>query len=461
MMKNTIFIIGLSLFMSSCAFYAKPKNISVNIPKTFKEKLPHYEVKNQKIYKEWWKTLKDPTLNEFVTVALKNNPNYQIALKNIDIAKAYVLENSSALFPSFNLNASGTKQKLSYRTPTGKFFNIAPYTTYNLSISASYEIDFFAKALNAYRLAKENVKLSKAEAQAVKNALILNVVNNYYQIVENAHYIELLQKQIKIAKENLKLTKTNYKAGLTSYQSVDIAKNELNNLKQTLKTYKNQRKVLTNAFAYLLGEYPEEFKFSIYGKMPENFILPKAIPSLVLVKRPDIKQAMYQVIENAYEKKISFANFFPSFDLTGSYGFQSQQLNNLITQPSIAWNFGLNIVEPILNWNYNLGVYKQSQIALQQSIINYRQTVLNAFKEVDNAIAQYKTDQYTYKSLKQTYQNTLDQYNMAYANYKAGAISYAALLTYKSNLIQAHQQLLNQQLNLVQDITSIYNVLGY
>ncbi len=449
-------------FMSSCAFYAKPQNVSIKYPTTFKEKLKNtISIKNQELYKNWWKTFDDPTLNYFVDEALKNNPNYLIALKNIELSKAYVLENSSILFPTFNLNASGEKQRLSKRTPTGRFITVPPYTTYNLSVSASYEIDLFAKALNAYRISKENVKLSKEEAKAVKNALILNVVNNYYQIVQNAHYIRLLEKQIKIAKENLELAKTNYKAGTISYQSVDQYKNTLNNLEQELKTYEAQRKVLINAFAYLLGKYPEDFKFSIYGTLPEKLQIPQAIPSVVLTERPDVKEAMYQVINYAYQKKIALADFFPSFNLTANYGFQSQQLNNLITQPSVAWNFGLNIIEPILNWNQYIGQYKASKIQLAQSILNYRQTVLNAFKEVDDAIAQYKSDYFNYKSLQNSYKNTLDQYNMAYSNYKAGIISYATLLGYENNLIGVKQQLLNQKLTLIQDISSLYNVLGY
>jgi len=459
-MKKAIVVIGIgALILNSCAFYAKPTNVSIKYPSSFKENLPNQELNTN--LKDWWKTFNDKTLDYYVDLALKNNPNYLIALKNIELSKAYVLENSSVLFPSFSLNASGTKQKLSRRTPTGKFFNIAPYTTYDLSVSASYEIDLFAKALNAYRYYKENVKISKEEAKAIKNALIMNTVNNYYQIVENAHYIGLLEKELNIAKKNLELAQTNYKAGLTSYQSVDQAKNILQNLEQTINTYKNQRKVLINAFAYLLGEYPEDFKFSIYGDLPKHISIPKAIPSMVLTTRPDVKEAMYNVINSAYEKKIALANFFPSFDLTGSYGFQSQQLNNLMTQPSISWNFGLNIIEPILNWNQNLGLYKASKVALAQSILNYRQTVLKAFKEVDDAIAQYKTDTLNYKSLKTTYKNTYDQYNMGLANYKAGIIPYSTLLNYKTNLIEANKALLNQKLALIQDITALYNTLGY
>ncbi|HEK24762.1 MAG TPA: TolC family protein, partial [Hydrogenobaculum sp.] len=201
-MKKSILALTLASFLfSSCAFYAKPTNVSIKYPSAFKEKLSKYE-KDQNLYKDWWKTFNDKTLDYYVDLALKNNTNYLIALKNIELSKAYALENSSVLFPSFNLNASATKEKLSRRTPTGRFFNIPPYTTYNLSVNASYEIDLFAKALNAYRYYKENVKISKEEAKAIKNALVMNAVNNYYQIVENAHYIRLLEKEITIAKKN-------------------------------------------------------------------------------------------------------------------------------------------------------------------------------------------------------------------------------------------------------------------
>jgi len=459
-MKRVIIILGISGFiLNSCSFYAKPTDVSIEYPNSFKEKL---ENTNASIdVQHWWKSFNDETLNYYVDLALKNNPNYLIALKNIELSKAYVLENSSALFPNFNLNGSETRQKVSQRTPNGRFFSTTPYTTYNLSVSASYEIDLFAKALNAYKYYKENVKITEAQAKAIKNALIMNTVNNYYQIIENGLYIDILEEQLKIAKENLEILETKYKAGVISYQNIDQAKISIQSLEQTLQSYKNQRSILINAFAYLLGKYPEEFKFSASGDIPKEIKLPEAIPSTVMTERPDIQEAISNVITNDYEKKIALANFFPSFNLTGSYGFQSEQLSNLITQPSVAWNFGLNIIEPILNWNKNIGNYKASEIALARSIINYRQTVLNAFREVDDAISQYKTDKLNYKNLKTIYQNTYDQYEIALANYKAGIIPYSTLLNYKTNLLDAKKNLLNQRLILIQDVTALYNVLGY
>ena len=459
-MKRMIIILGISGFiLNSCSFYAKPIDVSIEYPNSFKEKL---ENTNASIdVQHWWKSFNDETLNYYVDLALKNNPNYLIALKNIELSKAYVLENSSALYPNFNANGSETRQKVSQRTPNGRFFSTTPYTTYNLSVSASYEIDLFAKALNAYRYYKENVKITEAQAKAIKNALIMNTVNNYYQIIENGLYIDILEEQLRIAKENLEILETKYKAGVVSYQNIDQTKISIQSLEQTLQSYKNQRSILINAFAYLLGKYPEEFKFSASGDIPKEIKLPEAIPSTVMTERPDIQEAISNVIANDYEKKIALANFFPSFNLTGSYGFQSKQLSNLITQPSVAWNFGLNIIEPILNWNKNIGNYKASEIALAKSIINYRQTVLNAFREVDDAISQYKTDKLNYKNLKTIYQNTYDQYEIALANYKAGIIPYSILLNYKTNLLDAKKNLLNQRLILIQDVTALYNVLGY
>jgi multidrug efflux system outer membrane protein len=455
-----ILILGISGFiLNSCSFYAKPTDVSIEYPTSFKEKL---ENTNASIdVQHWWKSFNDETLNYYVDLALKNNPNYLIALKNIELSKAYVLENSSALFPNFNLNGSETRQKVSQRTPNGRFFSTTPYTTYNLSVSASYEIDLFAKALNAYKYYKENVKITEAQAKAIKNALIMNTVNNYFQIIENGLYIDILEEQLRIAKENLEILETKYKAGVVSYQNIDQAKISIQSLEQTLQSYKNQRSILINAFAYLLGKYPEEFKFSASGDIPKEIKLPEAIPSTVMTERPDIQEAISNVIANDYEKKIALANFFPSFNLTGSYGFQSKQLSNLITQPSVAWNFGLNIIEPILNWNKNIGIYKASEIALAKSIINYRQIVLNAFREVDDAISQYKTDKLNYKNLETIYQNTYDQYEIALANYKAGITPYSTLLNYKTNLLDAKKNLLNQRLILIQDVTALYNVLGY
>lgn len=451
-------LLVLPFLLSSCAFYLKPKEVSLYYPKEFKENL---KIADTKINKNWWETFNDKDLNYFINLALKNNPDYKIALKNIEIAKTYVLQNGSYLFPMFNLQSTSQRQKFSQRTPTGKFIFSKPYTTYDLSVSASYELDLFGKALNAFRASKENVQLSKDEAKAVKIALITNVVNNYYQIVQNAKQIEILRKEIAILKENEKLTEANYKAGLTNYSNVYSSKLALRTLKENLKSLENERKILINAFAYLLGEYPESFKFSIEGAMPKNLEIPKAVPSYVVANRPDIRETQKNIIIDAYSEKISLANFFPSFNLTGSYGFESNKLTNLITTPSVAWNFGLNILEPIINYGSILAQYKRSKLQLQEDILNYRKTVLNAFKEVDDSLSNYKTDYLIYKLYKKDYEENLKNYDIALANYKAGLINYQALSSYKINYLNSYSKLLAEELKLVQDISSFYNVIGF
>ena len=145
MKKKIIVLIYMSLvfFLSGCALYTAPKEVAVKIPNKFK-----YSVKTQGYFikNDWWKNFKDKELNILVGKALKNNLNYLIAIKNIQVARTYVSQNESNLFPIINFSYDGSRNKLpAYGTGNvQKGASSSSTSFYNLNqagFSASYELD--------------------------------------------------------------------------------------------------------------------------------------------------------------------------------------------------------------------------------------------------------------------------------------------------------------------------------
>ncbi len=465
--------LGSMFFLSGCSLFTHPKKITVKIPKRFKYALNN---KNFKIKNDWWKNFGSNKLDDLVSKALKNNLNYLIAIKNIQVAKTYVSQNESNLFPTVNFSYEATRNKMpSYQTALssgGSTSGSSPTVIYNLNqagFSASYEIDVWNQINNAVKQAKANVSVSKEDADVVKLTLISNVAQAYFQIKALKESVINLKKQYKAEKEILKLYDVQYKDGLINAEPLVNTKTNLEILRTGLNDAIKQKDITQNTLAYYLGKFPERFKLTVKSNIKNvlNFgvnryskLIPPNIPSEILTQRPDVKEAEYNVLAYAYAKKESLANFFPVFNLTGSYGYASPSLGNFIDDANSVWNFGLDILAPIFNYKTNISIYERSKLQYQQAVLNYRNTVINAFSETDSDLADFQKDMQTLKSYEKNYRYALKLFNIYKAQYKTGISSKITYLTYRENLLNAEYNLINQNLSVKEDVISVYSALG-
>lgn len=472
-MKKVLVLISISAILassSSCSLYTKPEVQPLNAPEKFKNEIKTAN-KNNKLNPQWWQNFNDPQLNELVTLALQKNIDYKIALKNIDIAKTYIDQNASAFFPQIDLNYSSTRQALSKNEfnraqnvlnsqggSSGSTFNI-----HQLDASVSYEIDFWHQIGNSVNQAKADTKMSEANSNIVKLSLLTNVVNTYQQIVALNENINNLEQQYNSTTEIAKETNSQYKSGLANIDPLADANIQADTIKNNINSLKRDRQTLQNTLAYLCGEYPEKFTFAI--KTPQkslNFtkLIPPELPSTMLLERPDIQGALYQVMSSGYIVKQNLANFFPNFSLTGAYGFGSNKLSNFLTDGSTYWNYGIGALEPIFDYKLRKSEYERAKLQFETATLTYKSTTINAFKEVDNALITYQRDYDSLKILQHEVNYSQQKYNSSKAQYNAGMINYATYLNYKLAYLQNKYNLTNQNLLVKNDVVQIYKTLG-
>ena len=459
---------GSVFILSGCSLFSSPKKIAIKIPKKFKYAL---KTGNMAVKNDWWKNFGDKDLDILVGKAVKNNLNYLIAIKNIQVAETYVSQNESNLFPVVNFNFSAVRNKLpGYETSLfsgGGSSGGHSTVIYNLNqagLSASYELDAWNQVNNAIKQAKANAAVSKEDADVVKLTLISNVAQAYFQISALEKSADNLRKQYAAEKEILKLYIFQYKDGLIDAEPVETAKTNLEILKTELNDSIKLQDITKNTLAYYIGKFPEKFKFKFKNDtktgMDYSNLIPPNIPSEILTQRPDVKEAEYNVLSYAYAKKESLANFFPVLNLTGNYGYASPGLNNFVTDTNSIWSFGLNILAPIFNYKTNISIYKRSKLQYQQAVLNYRNTVINAFSETDSALADYRRDAKTMKSYENNFNYSLKLFHIYGVQYKTGIASRITYLTYKLDMLNAEYNLINQNLLLQEDVIGVYNALG-
>lgn len=465
-------IMLVSLILGGCSLYKKPDAPMMKTPEHFQQVKLTYK---QPIAKDWWRQFKDPQLNHLVSVAVANNYSYQVAVKNIEIARTYINQYQSSRWPQVNLygNFSRNQDMNIFNNPTN--FNGSNGTNsglpnshgiYNLAqlfASVSYELDVWNQIGNQVNQAVADTAASAANSQVVKLSLLNSVIDTYYQLASLNANITNYSQQRHMAEKIVSLTRTQFRSGLIDQSAVETAKNQLEQINDTLSLLQKQKQVTQFTLAYLLGQFPENFKVSLPRALPAlNYarLIPPALPSQMMLERPDIQQAYQQVMSTGYVEKQAYANFFPTLALTGSYGYGSQTLSNLINHYNSFWNYGLNIVQPVFDYQLRSSEYKRAQLQAQNAVLNYRGVVLNAFKEVNSALASYQKDSEALTALKRTYKNNLVSYSLVKAQYRGGLVDYTAVLTSHLALLQSGYLVNNQKILVIQDILQVYKALG-
>lgn len=479
MKKILLLLSTLTTLIMGCSLYQKPEVPSVSVPHTYKYAL---QSSTPGLHYHWWENFDDRNLNQLVDLAIKNNYNYLIAIKNIEIAQTYVTKNAAYLYPQVSANYNASRNKNSFNsfnnynnntnlsgtspptgsntTPTG---NTSAFTSQQLFGSASYEVDAWNQVRNTVNQAKVDVIVAQAAGNVIKLTLMSDVVNLYFQINALNLNINNLHLQSSAARKIVALDLAQYHGGLIDISVVDDAKNQAETIKANLTSLIKQREILINTLAYLLGEYPEKFNYSmsnILGHQHFDQLIPSNLPSTVLENRPDVQEAYFQVLSYGYIEKQNLANFFPAFDLTGNFGYTSAVLFDFISGGRLFWNYGAGISQYLLDFGLRKSIYQASKLQYQSAVLNYKNVVINSFKEVDNALTSYQHDAVVLHTDENIYGFTLEKTRSANAQYQGGLTDYANYLTIQLSLLQSRYNLTNQRLSVAMDIVQAYQVMG-
>nr|AEI30290.1 RND efflux system outer membrane lipoprotein NodT family [uncultured microorganism] len=468
-MSKRIFI-GLlagTLLLPGCTLYTKPEVNTPVPPEVFKVTVDAEKFKA--LNNRWWENFNNSQLNALVEKALENNMNYQVAIKNIDIAQTYVLQNMTLMFPQLGVDYELSRNKNILNV--GNSFTSAPELTGNNSIinlqtltaTVNYEIDAWNQVHNAVDQAKADKDTSEGNANIFRLTLISSVVTTYFQIMALNENISHYEKQYAAAFEIAELTEVQYRSGLVDDALVYTAKNNAETILSSLKTAQKQQQVYLYTLAYLLGEYPEEYTPTVEGKLSDlkfDALVPQAIPSNMLAVRPDIQASFSSILSFGYIEKQNIANFLPSLSLSGTYGYANNTLAKLINQSNVLWNFGLSALQTVIDYPALYSQWKRSQIQYEAAILTYKNTLINAYTEVDAALVTYKQDTKVLESNERQLYNDKELLSIAKAQYSAGLTNYIDYLTNDINWLQGNINLTSQQLSVTQDIVQVYKTLG-
>lgn len=442
---------ALVLLLSSCQLgkqYARPE---LNLPK----QLDAAEQDSLSIAdRGWWTIYIDTTLQSLIERTLEYNKDMKIAAARVKELAAMKRIDFANLFPQVNGRVYADKEAENYG---GDAYDSD--RSYEAKAVVSWEVDLWGNL----RWAKDKSMadfLGSLEAQrALKMSLVAEVAQAYFELVALDNELAIVRQTLNARKEGVRLAKLRFEGGLTSETSYQQAQVELARTATLVPDLERKISIKENDIAFLAGEYPRRIERSVLPekvRLPES--LPVGLPSTLLERRPDVRQAEQKLIAANAAVGLAYTNLFPRLSLTAHYGLESAEFSDFLKSP---YHFlSGSLLTPLFAMGKNRAMLKAKKAAYEQACYAYEKSVLTAFKDARNAIVDFNKIKEIYESRLQLEQASRANVELAQLQYINGAIGYLDVLDAQRGYFDAQIGLSNAIRDKQITLVRVYKALG-
>jgi outer membrane protein, multidrug efflux system len=406
---------------------------------------------------EWWEVFQDPELQRLIRTALQNNYDVRIAATRILEAQAQLGITRADQLPTIDAGAAAVNERLPKTVLNPELETSAN----SVGASIAWELDFWGKYRRATESARANLLATEWARRAVINTLISNVAASYFQLRAYDLELEISRQTLASRQESLQLTRTLSDGGAGTMldvrqaeQLVSVAAEEIPDLERRIQQQEN-------FISTLLGNNPgpiaRGMKLTDQPHLPE---VPAGVPSRLLERRPDIREAEEQLIAANAQIGVAKAAYFPQITLTGNSGFLSSALTSLFTGPAGLWNFGGSIAQPIFAGGRIKSGVRLSEARKEELVLTYEQTIQQAFRGVSDSLIGYQKNREYRERQEELVVAAQDAARLSELRYRGGATSYLEVLTNETNAFNAELGFAQAQLNELVSLVEIYRNLG-
>ena len=417
---------------------------------------------------QWWQSFSDPVLTALIEESFNHNSNLKAAVAAVEAAAAQLQLARADYWPTVDLGVNGVKARTSEAvTPAGQPLTT---TTYQAGLVLDYEIDLWGKIRRANEAALADLDGNVAAHDAVRSVLAANVAQAYFQLKALDQQIALAERTLQTRQENVRLQQKRLDSGLISPYDFEQARSEAEAVAAQVPAQKAARSKVQTALAVLRGQSPQAmvsaWQSASAGNgdtstvLPAEPLVPMDLPSELLNRRPDIRQAEARLKAANARIGVAKADYLPSLSLTGFAGGVSDALSDVLEAPAKAWQVALGLSQPLTSLyrvNANVGAAEANAQAQTAAYVN---TVQAAFKETLDALSTLSSTREIQAAQQRRVAALSNGYRVAKLRYDAGRIGYLELLDVERQLRQVEQEQVQAQLDQLQATVDLYRALG-
>ncbi len=441
--RLTISVLVAAMMLAACSTAKPPEQIAVDTPAAYRETPADLDGAWKTAQPAdnvdrgaWWTVYNDAALNALIEEASRSSNTLALALARVKEARAAAgIVDADRKF-QLSTGFGPTRQRDSTPTPVES-------TVWRAQVKASYEVDLFGRLSDNSRAAQLDAEAQEAAYRSVLLALQADVAQQYFSIRSLDSELDVLQKTIQLRMDALKLVQHRYQEGDISELDVAQARTELATTQAEQEGIKRIRSQRDHALAILLGKAPAQFTLAATPLGAVTVNVPPGLPADLLQRRPDIAQAQRRLAAASARIGAAKAAFFPSLNLTGTAGYESNELHDLFQWSSRSWLLGplvgTALSLPLFDGGRNKANLARADARYESEVASYRQQVLIGFQDVEDNLSALRTldQQIRYESDAVGSANLATR--LAESRYRNGSASYLEVIDAQRSSLSAQR----------------------
>jgi outer membrane protein, multidrug efflux system len=408
----------------------------------------------------WWTQFNDRELERLIGIALVENKDVLIAAARVEEFYGRYGAQRGQQFPQASVQGQGASQRSSRVGTPGIPFGDVTADQYTVDLGVSFELDLWGRLRRSSEAARADLLAVEENRRTVILSLVSAVATSYVTLLDFDRQLEVTRSTAKTRAESLRLFELRFQGGVISELELQQVRSEYETALAAIPQGEKQVAQQENNLSVLLGRNPGGIA---RGSTIEKLALPAVpagLPSELLERRPDIRQAEQQLIAANARIGAAKAAFYPSISLTGLLGTASAGLSNLFEGAAKTWTYAAAINQPIFTGGTLLGQLAVSEAQQKQALFSYQKAIQTAFGEVENSLVdQAKTREQVAAQRRQI--EALGRYaHLARLRYDNGYTSFLEVLDAERSLFQSQLQLSQTQGQLFTALINLYKALG-
>jgi outer membrane protein, multidrug efflux system len=458
--KKSAALLLVICLTSGCAVGPNYKKPTVNTPTIYRGLTPEEAAKGDTTSfaeQKWWDVFQDEQLKELIKTALQQNYDLRRAGTRILQARATLGITRADQFPTISADASGLNKRISGQS------GIPPVetSTNRVGLDFNWELDFWGKFRRSTEAARANLASTEWGQREIATELVANVASAYFSLRALDLQLEITRRTLTSRQDSLRLTQILANGGSTSLLDVRQAEQLVFTAGSEVPSLEQQIEQQENFISILLGNNPATVpRGRSLTDQPHPPTVPAGLPSSLLQRRPDIRQAEQQLIAANAQIGVARSQYFPQIELTANSGYQSSALTALFTGPAGFWTFGSTLAQPIFTAGRLRSNVRLAEAQHQEAVLFYQETIQGAFRDVSDALIAYRKTQEFREQEQLLVNSAQDAARLSHMRYSGGVASYLEVLTNETNYFSAELNLVQAQQNELLALVQLYKGLG-
>ena len=404
----------------------------------------------------WWQVFTDPVLQDLIRTALKQNYDLQTATERISAARGQLAVTRSSLFPQVSGDGNFTGGKEQNFQSKSNFLA--------LTADAAFQVDLFGGLRRATQASRAQLLATEAARQTVALTVVSDVASDYFELLQLDLELQISRDTVKTQEDSVKLTSLRLDHGVATKLDVLQAQQVLDTANASIPDLERQIGQEEDAISTLLGNYPQTLPRGLpLADQPLPPGVPPGLPSSLLERRPDIRQAEQILIAQNAEIGVAKAQFFPQISLTGAGGGafgRSNLFSSLMSSQTSIWSYGVAVSQPIFTGGALRGNLHVAEAQHEQALTAYKQAIQFAFRDVSDALIGYQKLHEVRLRQEQTVADLAESVRLSVMRYRGGTTTYLEVLDGQRSLFEAEITLAQARGAEYQSLVQLYKALG-